>query len=259
MLLANRAVAEFIEDLQKDAQEVPYVYRVHDEPNEEKLADFGLFAQSMGIKMNLDTPRHIAESFNRLVLEAETRDEIKMLMPLAIRTMSKAAYSTNNIGHYGLAFSHYSHFTSPIRRYSDVLAHRILYKNLVKPVWRVDKATLEARCQHISKMERAAMDAERQSTKYKQAEFLADHVGKMFEGIISGLNEKAIFIELKQNYCEGRVSMESLKDDYYHKDTPFSVKGQNTGKLYRMGDTVMILIKAVDIERRQIDMQIIAE
>lgn len=254
MLLANRGVAEYIEDLQRGQAEIPFVYRTHDEPDEDRLADFGIFAQSMGVNMQLDTPKHIAESFNRLVLESQEREELKMLMPLAIRTMSKAEYSTQNIGHYGLAFGHYSHFTSPIRRYSDVLAHRILYKNLMKPIWRTDKAALQLRCKHISTMERKAMDAERQSIKYKQAEYLQNRIGDEFEGIISGLNDKGIFVEIKENYCEGRIAMETMKDDFYFLENSYTLRGQNTKKIYRMGDTIRVKITDVDIDKRKITM-----
>ncbi|MEY4926018.1 MAG: ribonuclease, partial [Bacteroidota bacterium] len=168
MLAANRAVAEYIEHLQAGQAEIPFVYRIHDEPDLDKLADFALYCKSLGVKMKLDTPQQVAHSFNELVKESAERDDLKVLLPLAIRTMAKAEYSSTNIGHYGLAFSHYSHFTSPIRRYSDVLAHRILYKNIIKPPFRTEKDKLQDRCKHISTMERRAMDAERQSVRYKQ-------------------------------------------------------------------------------------------
>jgi ribonuclease R len=257
MLLANKSVAEYIEDLQRGQAEIPFVYRAHDEPDEDRLTDFGVFAQSMGVKMLLDTPKHIAESFNRLATEAQDRDELKVLMPMAIRTMAKAEYTTQNIGHYGLAFSHYSHFTSPIRRYSDVLAHRILYKNLLKPIWRTDKSALQLRCKHISTMERKAMDAERQSIKYKQAEYLENRIGDEFDGIISGLNEKAIFVELKENFCEGKIAMETLKDDFYFLENTYTLRGQNTKKIYRMGDTIRVKITEVEIEKRRIMMVLV--
>ncbi len=251
MLAANRAVAEYIEHLQEGQAEIPFVYRVHDEPDMDKLADFALYCKSLGVKIRLDTPDHIAQSFNELVKASAEREDLKVLLPLAIRTMAKAEYSTNNIGHYGLAFSHYSHFTSPIRRYSDVLAHRILYKNIVKAPFRTEKDKLQDRCKHISTMERRAMDAERQSVRYKQAEFLKEQVGKTFEGRITGMNERAMFVELTANYCEGKISLDTM-NDFYSLENAFTLRGQNKGEAYRIGDKIAVIVKEVDPEGRKI-------
>ena len=256
MLLANKSVAEYIDDLQRGQSEIPFVYRVHDTPNLEKLADFALYAKTLGVTMKIDTPKQIAASFNRLTEAAETDDAIKTLLPLAIRTMSKAEYSTENIGHYGLGFAHYSHFTSPIRRYADVLAHRILYKNIVKPIFRANKATLVANCQHISLMERKAMDAERQSIKYKQAEYLADQIGVTFEGIISGMNDRALFVELTANFCEGRVSFDNKATNFV-LENKYSARNVHSGELLRIGSKVQVRIMEVDVRQRQIDMELV--
>lgn len=251
MLAANQAVAEYIEHLQAGQAEIPFIYRVHDEPDLDKLGDFALYCKSLGVKMNLDTPDHVAKSFNELVKQAAERDDLKVLLPLAIRTMAKAEYSTNNIGHYGLAFSHYSHFTSPIRRYSDVLAHRILYKNIIKPPFRTEKDKLQDRCKHISNMERRAMDAERQSVRYKQAEYLTDHVGETYEGRITGMNERAMFVELVANYCEGKIPLDTM-NDFYSLENAYTLRGQNKGEIYRIGDKLAVTVKEVDAEGRKI-------
>ncbi len=253
MLLANKEVATYI--IKKGtAKEIPYVYRVHDTPNVDKLEDFARFAADFGFKMDITSPRRIAESMTRLVKAAETDDNLKMLAPLAIRTMAKAEYSSNNIGHYGLAFENYSHFTSPIRRYSDVLAHRILEKNLDEKPFYVNKEDLEESCKHISKQERRAMDAERESTKYKQAEYMSKRIGQVFEGVVSGMLERGLFVEAKANKCEGLITFVTLGEVFEIAENRMSAKGKQTGKVYKMGDTVYIKIIATDLQKRQIEM-----
>ena len=257
MLLANREVAAFM--AKRDASaEVPYIYRVHDLPNMEKLEAFGLFAREMGVKLNFDSPKNIAKSFNDLVKETEKDENLKILMPIAIRTMAKAEYSTNNIGHYGLAFEYYSHFTSPIRRYSDVLAHRILFDNL-KKVKRYDKADLEAQCKHISKQERKAADAERESIKYKQVEYMKNHIGSTFDGIVSGMIERGIFIEIKSMLAEGMVTFDRMTEPFEVEANRLRARGMRTGKTYKMGDSVKVKILGADLERKQIEMTIVRE
>jgi ribonuclease R len=256
MLLANREVSAFM--AKKEAGlEIPYIYRTHDLPNTEKLENFALFAREMGVKMNLDTPKNIAKSLNDLVKKAEKDENLKILMPLAIRTMAKAEYSTNNIGHYGLAFEYYSHFTSPIRRYSDVIAHRILFDNL-KKITRFDKATLDEQCKHISKQERKAAECERESIKYKQVEYMKNHVGSIFDGVVSGMIDRGIFIEIKSMLAEGMVSFDRMGEGFELEPNRLRARGMRTGKMYRMGDSVKVKILGADLEKKQIEMMVVA-
>ncbi len=254
MLLANREVATFIHKKGHD-QEIPYVYRVHDEPNPDKVEDFARFAKELGFEMNVSTPKDIALSFNRLSKAAQTDRGLKLIEPLAIRTMAKAEYSTNNIGHYGLGFEYYAHFTSPIRRYSDVLAHRILEKNLdTDRFYRNNKEKLEERCEHISKQERRALEAERESIKYKQVEFIENHIGEEFNGFISGIIERGLFIELERSRIEGMVTFESLDELFEMDTTRLKIKGINTGEVHKVGDPVRVRIVAANKTRRQVEM-----
>lgn len=253
MLLANKEVALFVN--KKEKPEIPYVYRVHDLPNPDKVAEFARFAFELGVKMQTDTPEQIAKSYNDLAKLAEKNEALKQLQPIAIRTMAKAEYSTNNIGHYGLGFEFYSHFTSPIRRYSDVLAHRILYKVLEGKNYRTDKEKLEAQCKHISLMERKATDAERESIKYKQVEFIQNHVGETFDGVISGIIDRGIFVELLHSKCEGMVGFATMLEAFEVTDGRLKAIGQRTGKEYKMGDLVKVVITDTDLQRRQINME----
>lgn len=255
MLLANREVAEFINQKAENQAEIPFVYRVHDLPDPDRLENLMLFAAELGFKFDLRTPEKIIKSFNSLAVAAETRPELKILEPLAIRTMAKAVYTTDNIGHYGLGFDFYTHFTSPIRRYSDVLVHRILYKNLQK-TWREDKEILETQCRHISAQERKAMDAERESISYKQAEFMLDFVGQDFSGRVSGMIERGFFVELTETKAEGLVPFETLTDSYQLAENRLSAKGRNTGKVIKLGQEIVVKVVAVDIQKRNIDMQV---
>ena len=184
---------------------------------------------------------------------------VALLQPLAVRTMAKAEYSANNIGHYGLAFDYYSHFTSPIRRYSDVLAHRIMEKNLGVNDWRVDKAELEEMCRHISAQERKAMAAERESIKYKQVEFMEKHVGEIFEGLISGIIDRGFFVELISSKCEGMVGFDMFSEPYDIDESRLYARGKRSDRLLKMGDTVKVKILSTDLARRQIDMELIEE
>ncbi len=252
MLLANREVATFIQKKSK-GKEIPFVYRIHDEPNLEKVADFAKFAKELGVKIALDNPKALIKSFNSLAKLARKDKGLRILEPIAIRTMSKAEYSTDNIGHYGLGFDNYSHFTSPIRRYSDVLAHRILEKNLEKD-YRANKNDLEIQCKHISVMERKAMTAERESVKYKQVEFIEKHIGEVFEGYISGMIDRGIFVELKANKCEGMVTFDRMPEPYNLDNSRLKATGRKTGHVLKMGDTVYVKIRSADLAKRKIDM-----
>jgi ribonuclease R len=256
MLLANKEVAYFIDKKGDAQQEVPFIYRVHDLPDMSKVAEFARFAAELGYKMLVDTPKQIAHSFNGLMKAARTNDKLKLLEPLAIRTMAKAVYSTNNIGHYGLGFTHYSHFTSPIRRYSDVLAHRILERNLDGKIYRVDKARLEEQCKHVSNQEKKAADAERESVKYKQAELLRRHIGEEFEGIISGMIDRGFFVELPDSKAEGLVEFKYLDDTYTVEEGNLRATGRRYKRQFKMGDRVKIRVASVDLQKRQIEMEL---
>ncbi|MCW5921185.1 MAG: ribonuclease R [Saprospiraceae bacterium] len=257
MLLANKEVALYIDNKGKAQQEVPFVYRVHDLPDMEKIAEFARFAKELGYSMKVDTPKQIAQAFNGLMKAARKDDRLKLLEPLAIRTMAKAVYSTDNIGHYGLGFSHYSHFTSPIRRYSDVLAHRILERNLDGKTYRVDKSKLEEQCKHISNQEKKAADAERESVKYKQAELLRRHIGEEFEGIISGMIDRGFFVELSGSKAEGLVEFKYLDDTFTVEEGNLRAVGRRYKRQFKMGDRVRIRVASVDLQRRQIEMELV--
>ncbi len=253
MLLANKSVARFIADKGKE-KEIPFVYRIHDLPNEEKVAELARFAAELGFKMDISTPKAIARSFNRMLKAAKENPALKVLEPIAIRTMAKAEYSTENIGHYGLAFQYYTHFTSPIRRYADVLVHRLLFKNLGRKVFRTDKAVLEDQCRHISLQERKAQSAERESIRVKQAEYLEMHIGEHFRGRISGIIAHGFFVQLLDNLCEGMVRFDSFDEPFEVDEGRLKVIGRHTGRVFRMGDEVSVIVVGVDILRHRVDM-----
>ena len=257
MLLANKEVATFVDAKGEAQQEVPFVYRIHDLPDATKVADFARFAAELGVPMKVDTPKQIAKSFNDLMKLARKDERLKLLEPLAIRTMAKAVYSTKNIGHYGLGFTHYSHFTSPIRRYSDVLAHRILERNLDGRTYRVDASKLEEQCKHVSNQERKAAEAERESIKYKQAEFVRGRIGETFDGIISRMIERGFFVELHDSKPEGLVDFRYLDDTYVLQDGNLRAVGRRYKKVFKMGDKVRVRITAVDLTKRQIEMELV--
>ena len=252
MLLANRKVAEFIQKKGKK-DEIPFIYRIHDLPNEDKVNDFALFAKELGVTMDTKNEKTIAKSYNTMMAAVAKDPSLKVLESLAIRTMSKAAYSPDNIGHYGLAMSNYSHFTSPIRRYSDVIAHRILEKNL-DGIYRVNKSKLAEKCLHISKMERKAMTAERESIKYKQVEYVQDQVGNDFDAFITGFSDRGFFVELADMKAEGMVKFNTTNDHYIVAPSRLKAKGSKFGQVVKMGDKVRVRIKSADLERKQIDL-----
>lgn len=259
MLLANREVATYIHK-KGEEEEIPFVYRIHDEPNPDKVLEFAAFAGELGFRMDVSNPAVIAKSYNKLVEATQTRPQLKILEPLAIRTMAKAAYSSNNIGHYGLGFEFYSHFTSPIRRYSDVLAHRILERNLSgKDPFRVDKSKLEEVCGHISRQERKALEAERESIKYKQVEFIKKHVGEVFTGYVTGFSDRGLYVELARTRIEGRVSFDTLDEGFDVAPGRMRIKGLKTGKEYKMGDEILVQIVRADLASRQVDMMLAKE
>ncbi len=254
MLLANREVALYI-NKKAAGNEIPFIYRVHDEPAIDKVEEFARFAREIGFEMDITDPRKIAKSYNLLAEQAKNDPGLKLIMPLAIRTMAKAEYSSENIGHYGLGFEYYSHFTSPIRRYSDVLAHRILEKNLQEgKFYRVNKAKLEEKCQHISMQERRAMEAERESVKYKQVEFIENHIGEEFNGFISGIVDRGIFVELKGSRIEGMVSFESMDETFTIEPGRLKIKGFSSGEIYKIGDEIRVRIVSANRSAKQVDM-----
>jgi ribonuclease R len=253
MLLANRTVAESVAKVKIQKKPIPFPYRVHDTPDKEKLLPFIEFAKKYGHVFDTTTPQAIARSFNQMLLDVQGKPEQHVLEQLGIRTMAKAIYTTENIGHYGLGFEHYCHFTSPIRRYPDVLVHRILQECLdgnVQP----DKQ-LEAKCKHASERERAAMDSERAANKYKQVEYMQGFLGEEFEGVISGVAAFGFWVETIEHKCEGLVSLNSLLeyDDFRHVESEYSLVGRRSGRQFRMGDKVTIKIISANLSRRQLD------
>jgi ribonuclease R len=253
MLLANRTVAENISKIKVNGKPLPFPYRTHDDPDEEKLVPFAAFAKKFGHKFDTSSPEAIAASFNQLLKDVHGRPEQHVLEQLGIRTMAKAKYTTENVGHYGLGFLHYCHFTSPIRRYPDVQVHRILQEVLSNKM-NPDKK-LEEKCKHTSERERAAMEAERASNKYKQVQYMKNYLGDEFEGVISGVASFGFWVETVEHKCEGLVSINSLLeyDEFRHVETDYCLVGQRSGKKFRMGDKVMIKVVAANLTKRQLD------
>ncbi|MCD6010948.1 MAG: rnr [Flavipsychrobacter sp.] len=257
MLLANRTVAEYVGSMEYKGDKIPFPYRVHDVPDEDKLRVFTLFAARFGVKFDLGTPEAIARSFNQMLETVEGKPEQHVLEQLGIRTMSKAVYTTDNIGHYGLGFEHYCHFTSPIRRYPDVLVHRILLQCIednVKPI-----KHLEAQCRHCSDQERRAMEAERAANKYKQVEYMQDYVGEDFDAVISGVAAFGFWAETVEHKCEGMVSANDLAefDDFVFNEGEYALVGRHTGLRFAMGDKVRVKVTAANLAKRQIDYQLL--
>lgn len=258
MLLANKKVAEYIYKLKGTQGQYSFVYRTHDNPDHEKLMNFAAFAKNFGHNLNLEGAK-LSNSINKLSEEIEGKPEQNILQSLAIRAMAKAVYTTVPNGHFGLAFEHYTHFTSPIRRYPDVMVHRLLQKYLSdgKPAAR---AELEKKCQHSSNLEKAAADAERASIKYKQIEWMQEMVGEEFDGIISGMNDFGIYVELTETKCEGMIRMRDIEGDYYELQAEkFRIVGQRSGKVIKFGDPIRVKVKSTDINRRTMDLIIVED
>ena len=253
MLLANRIVATHVSEIMVKDKPLPFPYRVHDVPNEDKLASFAAFAAKFGYKLSLNSPDTIASSFNEMLAAAHNKPEQHVLETLGIRTMSKAIYTTENIGHYGLGFDNYCHFTSPIRRYPDVLVHRILYDVLNKSIKPVKG--LEAMCKHCSEQERHAMEAERTATKYKQVEYMTQYVGEEFDAVVSGVAAFGFWAETIEQKCEGMIHVSDLldMDTFEFSEQDYALVGRHTGFRFTIGDKLKVRVERADLEKRQID------
>ena len=249
MLLTNRRVAEFIN---KKDNKKHFVYRVHDNPDDEKIKNLQEVANALGYGFDKKN-NNLNKSLNSLFKQVRGKPEQYMIDNLSIRAMSKAVYSTNNIGHYGLAFENYTHFTSPIRRYPDVIAHRLLHKHLMG-IKDINKKVIDEACIHSSFREQKSVKAERDSIKYMQVKFMEDKVGKIFKGIVSGLTERGVYVELSKNKCEGMVPIKSIEEDqYFYDEKKHQIQGYVSGNIIKLGDAIQVIVKKADIMNRQLD------
>ena len=260
MLLANKRVAMYTGRPEKDKLIKPSIYRIHDEPNPEKISDLKIFLGAMDYQIVREKNKPISFSLNKVMEKAKTKEELHLIAPMVIRSMSKAAYSTENIGHYGLAFEYYSHFTSPIRRYADLIVHRNLLTLLEnKSKYQNTSADLNHQCKHLSKMEKQAVDAERASIKYMQVIYLSKQIGTQFEGRISGLTDWGLYVEINENKCEGMVPLKSMKDDqFYYDQEQQAVLGYQSRKSFKLGQEVVIVVNNTNLAKRQIDFKLIS-
>ena len=262
MLLANKYVAQHIGMPRNREKPKTFVYRIHDVPNPEKLSNFATFIKKFGYKIKTDGKKtSVSSSINHLLDQIEGKKEQNMIETLAIRSMAKAAYSTKNIGHYGLAMKYYTHFTSPIRRYPDMMVHRLLTKYADKvPQQTIDRTDYESLCKHSSDMEQLAAQAERASIKYKQIEFMADKIGKVYDGVISGISTWGIYVEINENKCEGMVYIRDLEDDVYvYDEKNYCIIGRRTQRKYQIGDDIRIKVVKADLIKKYLDFEIVRD
>ena len=259
MLLANKSVAEFVGKPGKDGKKKTFVYRIHDEPDNSKLAALQNVVSKFGYKLNFKDRKSVTRSLNNLLSEVVGKKEQNLVDTLTIRSMSKAEYSTQNIGHYGLAFDYYSHFTSPIRRYPDVMAHRLL-QHYLDGGKSVNEAFYEEKCEHSSSMEYLATQAERDSIKYMQIKFMQDHQDQEFHGVISGVTDWGIYVEIIENKCEGMVRLRDITEDHYDFDeSQYAIVGRNTKNMYQLGDEVIVKVKQADLVRKHLDFNLLGK
>jgi len=254
MLLANKTVAEFVGKISTGKTKKTFVYRVHEQPDPEKMENLATFIRRFGHKLKVDGKKSdVSKGINSLLDSVQGRPEENLIETVAIRAMQKAKYSTDNVGHYGLAFNHYTHFTSPIRRFPDMMVHRLL-ERYMEGGRSVIKSKYEDMCEHSSSMEQIAANAERASIKYKQVEFMSDKLGMVFDGVISGVTEWGLYVELNENKCEGLVPIRDLDDDYYEfDDKNYCLIGRRRKRQYRLGDPITIKVAQANLERKQLD------
>jgi ribonuclease R len=259
MLLANKTVAQYIGQTKPNEPQRTFIYRIHDEPQEHKLFNLGYIAKQLGYPINFDrkTKNSISKAINKLLESVRGGKAQNIIETLALRCMAKAVYSTKNIGHYGLAFAHYTHFTSPIRRYPDMMVHRLLEHYLAGGA-SLPEGDFAHKCKHTSSMEQLAADAERASIKYKMAEYMQDKIGREFDGVISGVSNHGIYVEINEGKIEGMVPYHSFKGDYFYYDEEnFRIVGRTTKKTYTLGDAVRIRVVRADMNKRQLDYEVV--
>ena len=253
MLIANKKVAEVFNEIKNQK----HIYRVHDLPDNEKLKSLKYIVKSFGYNLDLTSSKGISKSLNKLISQIKGKEEQNLIESLALRSMSKAEYSTTNIGHYGLAFTNYTHFTSPIRRYPDVLVHRLLDHIQKKHFGKLDK-NLQKKALYCSEREMVAAKAERDSIKFMQIKFMENKIGETFSGIISGVSDWGIYVEIEENKCEGMVYIKDIEDDkYYYSEQQQAILGRKTNKKYRLGDKINIEVKKADLVKKHLDFIII--